>query len=93
MVLTYDVFFKVRVDDFSIYADILTSIWDPIQSHVTINYWYFNSVLALCITAGFFVFNEYNGKLKCENVKTSCNLHLYVLDYDRRGCSDFEVIC
>jgi len=70
MVLTYDVFLKERVDDFSIYADILTSIWDPIQSHVSVN-WYFNSVLALCITAGFFVFNEHNTKLKCENVKTS----------------------
>ena len=62
-------FLKEPVDDFSI-ADILTSIWDPIQSHVSVN-WYFNSVLALCITAGFFVLNVHNGKLKCENVKTS----------------------
>lgn len=62
-------FLKEPVDDFSI-ADILTSIWDPIQSHVSVN-WYFNSVLALYITAGFFVLNVHNGKLKCENVKTS----------------------
>lgn len=62
-------FLKEPVDDFSI-ADILTSIWDPIQSHVSVN-WYFNSALALCITAGFFVLNVHNGKLKCENVKTS----------------------
>ena len=65
-----DICFFERMCRCSIYADILTSIWDPIQSHVSVN-WYFNSVLALCITEGFFVLNVHNRKLKCENVKTS----------------------